>query len=87
MFGYLRPLQDELKVKEARLYRAVYCGICRAMARRAGQLPRLALQYDAVLPALLWLALSEKEGRMEKRRCVAQPVKAHPVMVDRSYPR
>ncbi len=82
MFGYLRPLQDELKVKEARLYRAVYCGICRAMARRAGQLPRLALQYDAVLPALLWLALSEKEGRMEKRRCVAQPVKAHPVMVD-----
>ncbi len=82
MFGYLRPLQDELKVKEARLYRSVYCGICRAMARRAGQLPRLALQYDAVLPALLWLSLSPKEGRMEKRRCVAQPVKAHPVMVD-----
>ena len=69
MFGYLRPLQDELKVKEARLYRAVYCGICRAMAQRAGQLPRLALQYDAVLPALLWLALSEKEGRSRLTLC------------------
>jgi len=82
MFGYLRPLQDELKVKEARLYRAVYCGICRAMAQNAGQLPRLTLQYDAVLPAILWLALSEQEVMLQMRRCIAQPLKAHPVMVN-----
>ena len=82
MFGYLRPFQDELKVKEARLYRAVYCGICRAMKKNIGNIPRLALQYDAVLPALLWMALSDEEGRIQMRRCIAQPIKAHSVMTD-----
>ena len=80
MFGYLRPLQDELKVKDARLYRAVYCGICRAIAQTSGQLPRIALQYDAVLPAMLWMGLSDQEPILKPRRCIAQPIKRHLVM-------
>lgn len=31
MFGYLTPNRDELRVRELRLYRAHYCGVCRAM--------------------------------------------------------
>ena len=81
MFGYLRPLEDELKVREARFYRAVYCGLCRSIKLRLGELARPALSYDAVLPALLWMALAEDAGRVEKRRCCVHPGKPRPVAV------
>jgi len=81
MFGYLRPLEDELKVKEARFYRAVYCGLCRSIKLRLGECARPALSYDAVLPALLWMALSDDVGKAEKRRCLVHPWKKRPVAV------
>ncbi|MGI6315727.1 MAG: DUF5685 family protein [Christensenellales bacterium] len=77
MFGYLRPWAAELKVWEAQLYRAAYCGICRAMGRQTGQLSRLALQYDAATLALAWLADEKEPGRMEKR-CILHPFHRHP---------
>lgn len=28
MFGYVRPVRDELKCRDFDLYRAAYCGLC-----------------------------------------------------------
>ena len=46
MFGYVRPLRDELKCRDFDLYRAVYCGLCAAMRRRYGWLAPMFLNYD-----------------------------------------
>ena len=44
MFGYVKPLSDELLVKEHNFYRATYCGICRAMHQPKPRLKYLILQ-------------------------------------------
>ncbi|HQQ40586.1 MAG TPA: DUF5685 family protein, partial [Clostridia bacterium] len=46
MFGYIRPLECELKVREQAEYRAFYCGLCKTIGRRYGTLERLTLSYD-----------------------------------------
>ena len=53
MFGYVRPLRDELKCRDFDLYRAVYCGLCRCMRRRYGLLAPMFLNYDFTFLALL----------------------------------
>ncbi|MDR2421387.1 MAG: DUF5685 family protein [Oscillospiraceae bacterium] len=70
MFGYIRPLAPELRVRELEMFRALYCGVCHALGRRGGLAARCVLSYDFVfLAALLW---PEGEGvRVAKRRCPA----------------
>ena len=33
MFGYVRPLPDELKVRDLRVWREDYCGLCRCLGK------------------------------------------------------
>lgn len=58
MFGYIRPLECELKVREQALYRGVYCGLCKSIGRRYGQIERLTLSYDCAFLALTLFAIS-----------------------------
>jgi len=58
MFGYIRPLECELKVREQAEYRGVYCGLCKSIGRRYGQLERLTLSYDCAFLALTLFAIS-----------------------------
>ena len=58
MFGYIRPLECELKVREQAEYRGVYCGLCKSIGRRYGQLERLTLSYDSSFLALTLFAIT-----------------------------
>ena len=58
MFGYVYPLESELKVKEQTLYKAAYCGLCRSIGSRYGLSARMALNYDCTFLALFLQALS-----------------------------
>jgi len=82
VFGYIKPAVPELKVKEYELYRAVYCGLCRAMGQRTTCVSRLSLSYDFVFLALIRMALSGESGRIEKHRCLAHPTKKRAVLCD-----
>lgn len=57
MFGYVTCEKAELKVKDYERYSGYYCGVCKSIARRYGQLPRLVLSYDAAFLALLLAGL------------------------------
>lgn len=78
MFGYVRPLRDELKCRDFDLYRATYCGLCRTMRRRYGLLAPMLLNFDFTFLALL---LTQKEERFVpcKGRCHAFPLKKLPM--------
>ena len=53
MFGYVRVSDDELRVRELKAYRAIYCGLCRALGKSVNRLSRLTLSYDFVFLAIL----------------------------------
>jgi len=70
MFGYIRPLQGELKVRELERFKACYCGLCHALGKNYGFASRFILNYELVfLSMLLW---GEDEAVVIKhKRCVA----------------
>ncbi len=82
VFGYIRPAAAELKVKEYELYRAVYCGLCEALGRNITCFSRLSLNYDLVFLAIVRMSLSGEKGRIERRRCIAHPMKKRAVLAD-----
>lgn len=75
MFGYVRPLVPQLKVMEYEMYRAVYCGLCRAMGRVTGQVSRLTLSYDFTLLAMVRMILEGVTPAFEQFRCAVHPLK------------
>lgn len=78
MFGYVRPVREELKCRDFDLYRATYCGLCGAMRRRYGPLAPMFLNYDFTFLALL---LEEPEERFlpYRGRCHANPLLKKPM--------
>ena len=59
MFGYIRPLECELKVREQAEYRGAYCGLCKSIGRRYGQIERLTLSYDCAFLALVLAGMTD----------------------------
>ena len=76
MFGYVKPQNSELLVREYDFYRAVYCGICRSMKKHTGCLSNVTLSYDSVFLALVrMLYLEDSEFSSGMYRCIAHPMK------------
>ena len=73
MFGYVRPVRDELKCRDFDLYRAVYCGLCRCMKERCGWTSTWFLNYDFTFLALL--LLQEEPCTPCRRRCSVNPLR------------
>lgn len=69
MYGYIRPLKPELRIREGERYQSAYCGLCHALAHRFGLLARFCVSYDMVLPILL---LPEPPATCRKR-CPIHP--------------
>ena len=82
MFGYIKPVPAELKVREYELYRSVYCGLCGALGRNTTCVSRLTLSYDFVFLAIVRMALIGETGSLERRRCLAHPTKKRAVLTD-----
>lgn len=78
MFGFVTISDNDLSDSERERYRSVYCGVCRALKRRFGQLPRFALNNDLTFVALLLMSLYEPEETLGLGRCAAHPVKPRP---------
>ncbi len=74
MYGYIRPHTPELKVREQKYYRAVYCGLCRTMGKCTGQCSRMTLSYDMTFFALVRMALEDESPVMRNRRCMSNPL-------------
>ncbi len=53
MFGFIRPVKPELRVKEADRFQQVYCGLCHAIRARYGRFYTLFLSYDMTFFALV----------------------------------
>ena len=80
MFGYVKVMRPEMKVREYEFYRSTYCGLCRSMGKCTGQCSRLALSYDMVFLALARIGSSGESVEIDKATCIAHPFKKRAYM-------
>ena len=75
MYGYLRPMQGELKVRESERFKACYCGLCHTLGKKYGVAARFVLNYELVfLSMLLWG--KDIPVQIKRKRCIAGPCRA-----------
>ena len=84
MFGYVTPLKGELKIKDFAKFRSYYCGVCIAIKKRYGELPRLMLNYDMAFLSLMIDSLSNEELVAVSERCIAHPIEKKPILLNNS---
>lgn len=85
MFGYIRPVKNELLVKEANFYDAVYCGLCRYSGKHLSHASRFLLNYDFTFLSVLRLSLTGAEVKAEQVRCPYKLRKKAAVVCDEVF--
>lgn len=75
MFGFVIADQQALTEAQQKRYRGCYCGLCRTLKARHGELSRLTLNYDMTFLVLLLTGMYEPEERSGSNRCGVHPVK------------
>lgn len=74
MFGYIICNKEKLDKEEISRYQSVYCGLCRTLSERFGQLERMSLNYDMTFLILLLSSLYEAEEKENHFRCAFHPL-------------
>ncbi len=77
MFGYAVANPQKLTEEQRLRYRAVYCGVCRAMGEGRPRRCRLALTYDLALVPLLLAGVAGSSETEKQIRCGAHPFRIH----------
>lgn len=75
MFGYVTPVKANLRQQDYVLYRAFYCGICAAIGRGYGALPRFSTNYDITFLSLLVHDVTNMNVELGEQRCIGNPLK------------
>ncbi len=77
LFGYVSVNPKMMTEEETLRYRSAYCGLCRCLGKRHGQLTRLSLTYDMTFLALFLGAMYEPEEQEERFWCPLHPKGKH----------
>lgn len=84
MLGYVNVKKDELKMREFELYSGYYCGICKSIGSRYGQLPRFTLSYDAAFLAMILAGVDGSAEEISREHCVIHHIKEKTVVRNRA---
>ena len=82
MFGYIQPDMPYLYGKDATLYKAMYCGLCKSIGASCGQRARFALSFDMTFLSALLHNIMNTDVHIEKAHCVLHPIVKRPVAGD-----
>ncbi|MCX4362342.1 MAG: DUF5685 family protein [Clostridia bacterium] len=74
MFGYVVPDKMNMFMKDFYSYRGFYCGLCKSIGRRCGQLMRIGTTYDMTFLNVLAHAVLDVEMQMKMGTCVLNRV-------------
>ena len=80
MFGYVKTVAPELKLREHEYYKGTYCGLCKTLGKCTGQCSRMTLNYDFVMLALLRIALTHEKTSFSSEHCILHHIKKRNVM-------
>jgi len=79
MFGYIKPDNPYLFMKDDTLYRALYCGVCKSIGGTCGQVARFTLTYDIAFLSAIAHNIMNKDVAIEHAHCVIHPITKRPI--------
>lgn len=82
MFGYVTPYKMELKMKDYEKFKAYYCGLCIAIKKSFGNIPRVVINYDMTFLAILLDSLNDEANQYVKSRCIVHPLNKRIMIID-----
>ncbi len=82
MFGYVTAHTEALTEDELKIYKGMYCGLCRTLKKRHGGLSRLTLTYDMAFLILVLSSLYVPDDITGEERCMTHPTKCHNYIVN-----
>ena len=74
MIGFVEADVKALSEVQQGRYRSAYCGLCRTLQARYGELSRLTLSYDLVFLTLVLDSMYEPSEETGSGRCLIHPV-------------
>ncbi len=81
MFGYVRYDFPNLFIKDFMLYRAMYCGLCKGIAKSCGQAARMGLSYDVTFLSALLHNIKGEDIKVEDQHCFEHLIGKRPIAV------
>ena len=75
MFGYVRTDVPYLYIKDERLYKAMYCGVCKGIAQVCGHSARMGLSYDVTFLSVIMHNIMGKDVKIEKQHCLTHCIR------------
>lgn len=82
MYGYVLPLKSKIRQQDYILYRAFYCGMCKATGSTFGQCARFAVTYDAAFMATLVSDCLNWPEEIKQSSCVGHVFRKTPMIVE-----
>lgn len=79
MFGYVKPDTPYLFVKDETLYKALYCGVCKAIGSSCSQMARMSLTYDIAFLSAFAHNVTGEDVTIKRERCIAHPLVGKPM--------
>lgn len=76
MFGFIEANIPALNEEQLQRYRGCYCGLCRSLKARHGQLSRVTLSFDMTFLVMLLSSMYEPEESAGEGRCGVHPIKS-----------
>ena len=73
MFGYIQPYKNELKVKDVKVYKNVYCTLCNVLKRRYGRIYSFFLNYEVVFLYFFIQGAEVQNKSNYKFKCMINP--------------
>ncbi len=75
MFGYVTADYNALSKEEQEQYQHYYCGLCRSLEHRYGNISRLTLNNDMTFLLILLSSLYEPDEEEQSGRCLTHPLR------------
>ncbi|MBO7187284.1 MAG: hypothetical protein J6V68_02700 [Clostridia bacterium] len=79
MFGYVKPDNPNLFVKDETLYKATYCGLCKSIGKTCGQTARFTLSYDLAFLTHFIHNVTDTDLTIKKEHCLTHWIVKRPV--------
>ncbi len=81
MFGYVKTDMPNMYVKDVILYKAMYCGLCKAIGKSCGQKGRFTLNYDLTFLSVFAHNVLGVDVKVERQRCVIHQIRKRPIAI------